>query len=101
MTHLDKMTHAELQNNIVKAAKLCGFRCQYWWKSIHSPAGFPDLFMIKGQKIILAELKVGNDKLSPSQIEWKDILTQVKTIEYYEWHEEDWISGSILEILKR
>jgi hypothetical protein len=85
-----KITHKEFQNTLVKFAKWHGWKCQYWWKSIHSPAGFPDVFCCKPPYSVYFELKVKPDKASVAQQEWIDLLSQLpntvaKVVYYDDW----------------
>ena len=50
--------------------------------------GFPDLLLVREERLIFAELKVGKDKLSPEQKQWQDVLTFVA--ETVIWGPEDW-----------
>lgn len=99
-----KLTHEQLQNNIVGYAKERGYRVQYWWKSVHSPAGFPDLVLSRilpdSKRLIFAELKSEKDKPTEAQKEWLDILKQYPQNEVYLWYPKDWFSGSIEKILE-
>jgi hypothetical protein len=40
--------------------------------------GFPDLVLVREARLIFAELKVGNNKLSPSQRKWKKALERAE-----------------------
>lgn len=55
----------------------------------HTTPGFPDLVMVRDTRIIFAELKVGPNKLTDSQIEWRDRLMKT-SVEHYVWYPEDW-----------
>jgi hypothetical protein len=85
---------------VVGLARLKGFKVQYWWKSIHSPAGFPDLYMVSphAEFQIFLELKIKPDKPSVAQLEWINLLGQlpntIAEVVYY----EDW--DRIVQILK-
>ena len=52
-------------------SKMLGWtHCYFTWRSTHSPAGFPDLVLVKPGKIIYIELKSMKGKLSDFQISW-------------------------------
>lgn len=70
-------------------AELLGWRCYHTWNSIHSPAGFPDLVLVRPPRIIFAELKVHNRKPTGAQREWLALLAQCP-VEVYLWTPADW-----------
>ena len=78
---LGPMTEAELSRHIIAAAKECGWRCYHTFLSIHSPAGFPDLFLVRNGKVLAWELKSDKGKALPAQQEWLDALALVPGIE--------------------
>jgi hypothetical protein len=59
------------------------------WLSKFSARGFPDLTIVKGDRLIFAELKAEKGKVTPEQSEWLDILGGVKTVEAYLWRPDD------------
>lgn len=69
-------TERDLREWIRDLCKLFGWKMQFTWTSIHSPKGFPDLFLANAEqrRIIFAELKSEKGKLTPEQREWLDIL---------------------------
>jgi hypothetical protein len=82
---------------VVRLGRLKGFKVQYWWKSFHSPKGFPDVYFVKIPNQVFLEIMVKPDKPSIEQAEW--ILNQLpntiaKVVYYEDW---DWI----VEILSR
>jgi hypothetical protein len=92
-----KITHEKFQSMVVKFAQLNGWRCQYWWRSMFSPKGFPDLFMARElndgsgfYEVVVAELKTDKDKPSPEQTEWLNILGKVKSVRAFCWYYRDW-----------
>lgn len=100
MTHLDKITHKDLQQNVATLAKHKGWRVQFWWRSFHSGKGFLDLVLARPPRLIFAEIKIPPDKLSKEQQEWYEIWGKYKNIERYVWLPEDWVSGNIEKILE-
>jgi hypothetical protein len=64
------MTEKELRASIVRAAREFGWRVYFTWSSMHSPAGFPDLCMVRPPRLIFAELKAEKGKLSDDQEAW-------------------------------
>lgn len=101
VTHLDKLTHQKLQQNIADLAKLNGWKVQFWWRSFHSAPGFLDMVICRPPRLIMAEVKIPPDKLTIEQQKWFDLWKQMKGVEVYVWTPEEWFNDSILEILKR
>lgn len=52
--------------------------------------GFPDLLLVKGERIIFAELKRQGSKPTGLQDEVLTTLSQVKCAEVYVWRPADW-----------
>ena len=63
------MREADFQRQVVDLAKMLGWKVAWTWNSMHSPKGWPDLFMICDGQIVAAELKV-NGPLTLEQREW-------------------------------
>lgn len=80
-------------------AELHGWLCYHTWNSIHSPAGFPDLVLVRPPRIIFAELKVQNRKPTPAQQEWLHQLGNCPQVEVYLWTPADW--DTITEVLQK
>ena len=94
-----KITEKELRTSIVRAARQFGWRVYFTWTSMHSPAGFPDLCMVRGNRLIFAELKTETGKVSPDQQAWLDDLDALyacdrvgdpmQRVEVYLWRPAD------------
>ena len=97
------ITHAQFQAQLCNSrnglAPMLGWKCQYFWRSYHSPKGWPDLFLVHVEKkrAIVAELKVGKDQVTPEQQDWLDALEAVG-IPAYVWRDTTPIE-EIAEIL--
>lgn len=72
------MTEKELRQSIVRAAREFHWRVYFTWSSMHSPAGFPDLCMVRGPRLIFAELKTDKGKVTPEQEAWLVDLGRVR-----------------------
>lgn len=75
----------DFTRQIRELATLFHWRRYHTWLAKHSPAGFPDEVLVRPPRLILAELKTEQGKLSPSQIEWLDDLAAIPTVEVYVW----------------
>jgi hypothetical protein len=71
-------------------ARLMGWEDYHTWQSVHSPAGFPDLVLVRPPRIVFAELKVGNRQPTPAQERWLNLLRECPGVEAYLWRPEDW-----------
>lgn len=64
------MTEKQFQASIVKLASLLRWHVYHTHDSRHSPAGFPDLILLRGSRMIVAEVKVGKNVTTDAQREW-------------------------------
>lgn len=81
---------ADFQAALVKAAKQLGWLVYHTRFSIDSEPGFPDLIMVRGERLIAAELKGPRGIVSPEQQAWLDKLGQVPGVEAYLWKPQQW-----------
>jgi len=75
---------------VVQFAKLCGWRVYRTWLPIHSPAGFPDLVLVRGREALFVELKSEKGKLKPAQEQWLNALQHVETVNAFCWKPDHW-----------
>jgi hypothetical protein len=69
------ITERDFQNAIVELATYCGWRVYHTWNSKHSPAGFPDLVLVRpGRHVLFWEVKTERGKVSTAQQAWIDDL---------------------------
>jgi len=80
---------SEFEGQVRQLARLYGWLCYHTWRSINSPPGFPDLVLVKGPRLVFAELKTATGKLSQAQQEWLDALRETPA-EVYLWRPGDW-----------
>lgn len=52
--------------------------------------GFPDLLLVRGARLVIAELKVGRNKPTREQEAWLEAFRRVPGVEVYVWRPEDW-----------
>lgn len=65
-------TERQFQSQILELAGVLGWRVYFTWKSLHSPAGFPDLLLLRGSRQVIAELKVAKREPTDDQRAWLD-----------------------------
>lgn len=89
----------QFSQQVCDLATLNGWKVQRFWFSVHSPAGWPDLFMVRGPRAIAAELKMGTRQPTPAQQDWLDRLNGLSSVTVCVWHPTDW--DDIQRILAR
>ena len=62
---LRDVTEKEFMRQVSDLARIFGWRVYHPWLSIHSERGWPDLALVKPPRLILAELKRENGRVSP------------------------------------
>jgi len=78
-----KITEKVFQEQVRKAAIICGWQYFHVWNSMHSAKGFPDVCMTKRGRLIFAELKSDTGHLSDEQVEWLEALRLVPCAEVF------------------
>jgi hypothetical protein len=94
------MTEAELQGNVIEAAKLLGWTHVYHTHdSRRSEAGFPDLVLLRRDRILVIELKSQTGKLTPEQEGWLYAFGEAG-VDWRLFRPEDWLSGAVERALR-
>ncbi len=93
-----KVSEKEFRQQILDLAKLFGWHCYFTWNSIHSPAGFLDLVLVRKPWCLFVELKAEKGKLSPKQEEWLGELSCCTGIRVCIWRPSQF--DEIVKILK-
>jgi len=83
------VTEKQLQSDIIRIAKRCGWKVYHTHDSRRSEFGFPDLTMVRRGRLIFAELKRELGKPTPEQSEWLEALSMVLGAEVYIWRPQD------------
>ena len=101
------MTGAELQDAIVDAAHLAGWRAAHWrpartshgWRTPcqYDAHGFPDLVLC-GPRVVFVEVKGDGDRLRQDQAAWLESLARAGA-EVHVWTAEEWADGTIDAVL--
>lgn len=87
------ITEREFQQQILDLAKMLKWMGYFTWSSRHSPAGFPDLILLKDRVMVVAELKAKDARgkigqLTPEQYEWLEAFMEITPFVYL-WYPED------------
>ena len=100
------MTEKQLQAAVVRLARLLGWRAFHQYDSRRSEPGWPDLVLIRRERLVFAELKAERGRVTPAQQETLDSLRtvaraiQTGNVEVHLWRPADWHSGDIEAALR-
>lgn len=83
------VTEAEFQRQVLDLARMFGWSSYHPKLSKWSERGWPDLAMVRGPRLIFAELKRENGKTSEHQDHWLGLLRAVPSIEVFLWRPSD------------
>ena len=89
----------DFQQMVLEVARACGWLSYHTYDSRRSDPGFPDLCLVRGTRLVYAELKTVKGKLRDAQKEWLARLSEVPCVEVYVWRPPDW--DAIVGILNR
>lgn len=64
----------DFQAAVIDLARLCGWKVYHTHDSRRSPCGFPDLFLVRGDRVVVLELKTMHGRLTDDQRAWLDAL---------------------------
>lgn len=87
------MSEKELETHVADACRTLGLLRYHTWRSIHSPAGFPD-DVIVGDRVLYRELKREREHPTAAQQEWLDRLAATGA-DVAVWRPSDWLAGRI------
>lgn len=102
MTKLSAIPELEkdFQGAVVDMARLSGWRVAHFrpartkhgWKTPVSAdgVGFPDLILVRGDRLVIAELKSDTGKVSDEQTVWLDAFAEVPNLEVFVWRPREW-----------
>lgn len=111
------MTERQLLDGILDTPRNPGLALALGWRgyhthrSQHSPAGFPDLTLVRGGRLIFAELKTERGKTTDEQDAWLEDLGAVELETYdtdpleaavrvFLWRPSDLLEGRIEAVLR-
>lgn len=79
-----------LLERIRHTAQLHRWRCYHTHDSRRSEPGFPDLVLVRGDRLIFAELKTDTGRITPAQLAWLTALEQCPGVQAHVWRPRDW-----------
>ncbi len=86
----DPASEKELQADVVRFAKRHGWLVYHTTDSRKSAAGFPDLILLRGSVLIVAELKTATGKVTADQATWLESF-RAAGVATYLWRPGDWL----------
>lgn len=90
------ISEKDFQDAVKALAKRNGWRVHHHTISLKSAAGWPDLTMVRGGRLIFAELKVGGNKPTADQLNWICDLGQVAGVVACVWTPALWPEIEVL-----
>jgi hypothetical protein len=104
------MSEKDLQAAVIDLARVQGWICAHFrpaltkqgWRTPVSAdgAGFPDCLFVRGDRVVVAELKAKPGRLTPEQMRWLDAF-DLAGVETWLWRPSHWHDGTILRVLQR
>ncbi len=78
------------QARVIALATANGWAAYHTFDSRRSAAGFPDLVLVRGPVLFLAELKTDKGAASPAQRRWLELLAAVPGVRVRLWRPCHW-----------
>jgi len=91
-------TEKAWSQTVYDVARLLGWRAYRVLNSRGSTPGVPDLMLLRGHRLVFAELKTERGKPTTAQREWLAELGAVDGVESYLWRPSDW--DDVTEVLR-
>lgn len=84
------VTEKDFLAGVLELATLAGWLVYHTYDSRRSQAGFPDIALVKNQRMIFVELKTNTGRVRAAQQTWLDALGQIPCVDVYLWRPRDW-----------
>ena len=94
-----RITEAALQRAVEECARALGYMVYHTYDSRRSEPGYPDLCLVRGDRLIYAELKSARGRVKPAQHAWLAALAAAGA-ETYVWKPDHWLSGEVERVLR-
>ncbi len=88
-TRLPRLTEKQFLEQVKSYAKLCGWLVYHTHDSRRSSAGFPDLVLLRGLRLVVAELKSEDGVVRPDQRTWIAAFMGAN-VSTFVWRPSDW-----------
>ncbi len=93
------LSEQDFQSQVIDLARQTGWRlCHFrpgktaggrWATQMSGDIGYPDLSLVRGDRLVFAELKTGNGQPTPGQVEWLQALDRVQHVTAQLWRPHD------------
>lgn len=80
----------QFMSQVVELARLCHWAVYHTRDSRGSTAGFPDLVLLRGDQLVICEIKTMTGRLTTAQASWLSALRLVPGISVFLWRPDDW-----------
>lgn len=80
----------DFQRSVTDLARVTHWLTYHTHDSRRSAAGFPDLTLVRGDRLVFAELKRAGQNPTEAQREWLEALGRVERVEAHLWRPGDW-----------
>lgn len=96
-----RISEREFQAQVMDLARLHGWRVAHHHDSRRQvrpgvyvgdadAAGFPDLVLVRGHRVVFAELKAERGRTTSEQDAWLDALAATGCVDAFLWRPSDW-----------
>jgi len=85
-------TERAFQQTIIDAARVLGWLTYHTFDSRRSAAGFPDLILVRGNRMLAIEVKGPRGRVSEAQQAWLELLNDVPGVHALVAYPDDWES---------
>ena len=99
-TQARKMSEATLLAQVRALARALGWLGYHTHRSDRSEPGWPDLVLVRGDRLLYRELKTSTGRLMPAQQTWLDAL-RAAGADASVWRPEDLLEGRVEAELAR
>jgi hypothetical protein len=87
---MPQITERAFLQQVRDLARLLGWLEFHVFDARRSPAGLPDLILVKPPSVIFVELKSSSGRLRPEQRMWLEALARCPGVEAHVWRPSDW-----------
>lgn len=75
------LSEKQFMATVIEYAHLCNWRVYHPFDSRRSAPGWPDLALVRGDTLLLLELKREKGKVTPAQTDWLAALGMVQVVQ--------------------
>jgi VRR-NUC domain len=89
VTSLPSASERSFQLGVIELAVVCRWKVYHVHNARRSNPAWPDLVLLRGRRVIAAELKSAKGRVRPEQRQWLDAL-EVAGVEVHVFRPSDW-----------